>query len=228
MSEGTHRDETVKPIVSAKYYKKDFWSQENLRYAEPHFRMRKVAQVVRGLVRDQRCDLLDVGSGPAALATLLPPNVNYCGIDISIPEPSDDLLEIDILETPIGFRGMKFDLIVAQGLFEYIGEHQSQKFDEIAAILKDSGKFVVTYMNFDHRHQEVYWPYSNVQRPAVFRRDLGRYFRIERRFAGSHNWNQSHPRRRLMKLSQAHLNVYIPFVSPKLAVDYFYVCSPLR
>jgi hypothetical protein len=58
-------------------------------------------------------------------------------------------------------------------------------------------------MNFDHRNQEIYWLYSNIRRPGDFRADLSRYFRIERRFAGAHNWSHSQPNRRLVKLSRA-------------------------
>ena len=210
-----------------KYYKKDFWSTENLKYSRPHFRMKKMAGVVHGLARDREYDLLDLGCGPAALASLLPSNIHYYGIDISIPEPAENLLEADILQAKIDFRGMKFDLVVAQGLFEYIGEYQAQKFAEIATLLKSGGKFILTYQNFDHRHRQIYWPYSNVQRPDDFRRDLGRFFNIERRFAGAHNWHHNHPTRTLVRAPQEHLNVYVPVVSPKLAVDYFYVCSAL-
>jgi SAM-dependent methyltransferase len=212
----------------AKYYKKDFWSTENLNYLAPHFRMRKVARTVSRLAGDRQCDLLDVGCGPGTMQRLMPANVHYHGIDIAIPEPAQNLLEVDILETSIDFRGMKFDLVVAQGMFEYVGEYQSQKFAEISKVLKDDGKFVLTYQNFDHRQREIYWPYSNVQRPADFRADLSRFFKIERMFPLSHNWNHSQPSRTLMKVSQARLNVNVPVISPMLAVDYLYVCSPLR
>jgi hypothetical protein len=113
-------------------------------------------------------------------------------------------------------------------MFEYVGAFQSQKFAEIAGILKENGRFVLTYQNFDHRQREIYWPYSNVQQQAKFRADLGRFFRIERSFPMSHNWNHSQPRRTLMKVSQAHLDINLPFFSPLLAVDYLYICSPLR
>lgn len=220
MSDGTGGEIT--------YYKKDFWAVENQKYARPHFRMRKVARVVRRLARGRHWDLLDVGCGPGALASLLPPNIGYHGIDIAIGEPAPNLLETDILECAIGFRDMRFDVVVAQGLFEYIGTHQSQKFAEIAGLLTDSGRFVLTYQNFGHRHKEIYWPYSNVQRPAEFRRDLQRFFRIERSFPVSHNWNHSQPNRTFMKVSQAHLTINVPIISPILAVDYLYICSPLR
>jgi SAM-dependent methyltransferase len=235
MSDGVTRDggvtahnEGQQLPKDVKYYKKDFWSEENLKYSEPHFRMRKVARLVGRLARSGENDLLDVGCGPATMSGLMPSNVHYYGIDISIPEPAPNLLEIDILKQPIAFRGMKFDFVVAQGLFEYLGEHQSQKFAEIAAVLKDDGKFVLTYQNFDHWKPSIYWPYSNVQPSADFRRELSRFFKIERRFAGVHNWNQSHPRRKLVTAPQRNLNIYVPLISPKLAVDYIYVCSPLH
>jgi SAM-dependent methyltransferase len=213
---------------SAKYYKKDFWSTENLKYEKPHFRMRKVARMISRLAADREYDLLDLGCGPGTLQRLMPPNVHYHGVDISIPVPGDNLLEADILEAPIDFRGMGFDFVVAQGMFEYVGEHQSQKFAEIAGLLKRGGRFVLTYQNFDHRQREVYWPYSNVQRPADFRADLSRFFKINQSFPLSHNWNHSQPRRAAIMASQARININIPVISPMLAVDYMYVCTPLR
>jgi SAM-dependent methyltransferase len=211
------------------YYKRDFWGAENLKYTEPHFRMRKVARTLRRLAEgNPQCDLLDVGCGPASLAGLMPPNVRYHGIDIAINDPRPNLLETDILAQPISFHGQKFDMIVAQGLFEYVGKFQSRKLAEIAAILRNSGKFIVTYQNFAHRKQEIYWPYSNVQRPEEFRADLNQFFVIERSFPLSHNWNHSQPNLKLMKAAQARLIIDIPIISRMLAVDYLYICSPLR
>ena len=158
----------------------------------------------------------------------MPENVHYYGIDIAISEPADNLLERDILEAPIDFVGLRFDFVVAQGMFEYVGAHQDQKFAEIAGLLGPAGKFVLTYQNFDHWQREVYWPYSNVQPPADFRECLARFFRIERWFPLSHNWYHSQPRRGFMQSAQAHININVPIISPILAVDYLYVCSPLR
>ena len=64
--------------------------------------------------------------------------------------------------------------------------------------------------------------------PVDFRIDLRRFFKIERRFAAAHNWNHGHPRRPLIAGLQDHLNIYVPVISPKLAIDYVYICSPLR
>jgi SAM-dependent methyltransferase len=213
---------------AVRYYKRDFWGTENLKYAEPHFRMRKVARVVSGAARGRECDLLDVGCGPGTLGRLMPPSVHYHGIDIAIPDPAPNLIEMDIIDSPINFRDMRFDLVVAQGMFEYVGEFQSQKFAEIRDLLKSDGKFILTYQNFAHRQQEIYWPYSNVQQPGDFRRDLSRFFKIERSFPVSHNWSHSQPNRKFMKALQARRNINIPVLSALLAVDYFYICSPLR
>jgi len=208
--------------------KRSFWASESFKFVEPHFRMRKVAREVRRLTRGRECDLLDVGCGPAALARLMPGGVHYYGIDIAIIEPAPNLIEMDVTEEPVSFRGKKFDLVVAQGMFEYVGKFQVQKFAEIVGLLNDGGWFIVTYQNFAHRKRETYSAYNNVQLPDAFRRDLTRFFRIERSYPVSHNWNHGVPRRNLIKAPQAYLNLNIPVISPILAVDYLYVCSPRR
>jgi len=207
------------------YYKRDFWQTENLKYVKVHYRMAKMARVVRGLVDGQACDLLDVGCGPGTLARLLPPSVRYHGIDIAIQEPAPNLIEMDILQSPVSFRGMTFDIIAAQGLFEYCGDYQSQKFAEIRSLLKPGGRFVLTYMNFSHHKKVVYGPYSNVRHPAEFRRDLERHFVIERTFPGAYNWNQTQPNRPFMKAAQKNLTLDIPGLNTTLGVDRFYICS---
>lgn len=49
--------------IKVKYYKRDFWSQENLKYARPHFRLEKAARIINGLSRGRERSLLDVGCG---------------------------------------------------------------------------------------------------------------------------------------------------------------------
>jgi len=175
-------------------YKRDFWGTENLRFAEPHFRLRKMARVVRLVARGKGdCDLLDLGCGPAALARLMPPGARYHGIDIAIPQPGPNLMEMDLTESPVAFRGMKFDIIVAQGLFEYLGDLQSQKFAEIAA----------------PRPQPLLHG-----GPALPRRA-----QLEPQPPAP----QAHHR-----APGARLSVRVPVLSRLLAVDYFYICTPLR
>ncbi len=128
--------EGVVPVDSAEnavqYYRRDFWSKENLKFSRPHYRMEKALRIIKNIARDRECDLLDIGCGPAALMHLLPPNIHYYGIDMAIQEPAPNLIEADIIRTPIEFAGKKFDIIIAQGLFEYVPDVQSQKFSEIA------------------------------------------------------------------------------------------------
>ena len=211
---------------SVRYYKRDFWSHENLKYAQPHYRLEKAARIINRIGRGRECTLFDVGCGPATLRHLLTPNIGYFGADIAIQEPASYLLEADFVEGPIQFGGKKFDIVLAQGFFEYVGEHQSQKFAEIAALIKPGGVFVATYVNFGHRGRQVYWPYSNVQPFADFRAALSDRFEVRRFFPTSHNWRHGEPNRRGIRDVNMHLNLNVPFLSPWLAVEYFVICRP--
>jgi SAM-dependent methyltransferase len=209
-----------------RYYKRDFWSKENLKYAEPHYRLEKAARIVNRIARGRECSMLDVGCGPAAIRHLLAPGIRYFGADIAIQEPSLYLLEADFVEGPIQFGDREFDIVLAQGFFEYVGEHQSQKFAEIARIVKRGGIFLTTYVNFGHRDRQVYWPYSNVQSFADFRKSLSEHFDVRRFFPSSHNWHHSEPGRRGIRDVNLHLNMNVPLISPHLAVEYFVICRP--
>jgi SAM-dependent methyltransferase len=211
--------------VGSALHKKDFWSEENLKYSEPHFRLEKAARIVNRLAGDKRSMLLDVGCGPAALMPLLRPNIQYYGIDIAIHDPAPNLIEADFLEAPIQFDDKRFDIVVAQGVFEYVGDFQAQKFAEISRLLNDDGKFLVSYVNFGHRDRNIYWPYSNVQALNDFRKSLAQYFEINSSFPTSHNWGHSEPKRKLIKAANMHINMHVPFISPVLAVEYFFICS---
>jgi len=221
---GKHKG-TLHRESRAEHYKKEFWSKESLKFARPHFRLEKASRIANKVARGKECDLLDIGCGPATLGRLLNSNINYYGIDIAIPGPAPNLIEMDILEKPIGFEGREFDIIMAQGVFEYMGRFQSQKLAEISGILRDNGKFVVSYVNFDHRNREIIEPYSNIQSLRDFQGSLAQYFTIERLFPASHNWHHGQPTRWFMKASQKHLNLNIPLISPSLAVEYFFICS---
>lgn len=210
---------------SVRYYKKDFWSKENLRYANPHYRLEKASHIVNRLARGRESTLLDVGCGPAVLMHLVTPNIQYFGVDISIHEPAPNLLESDFLATPIGFDGQRFDIVVAQGVFEYMGEFQREKLSEIAKILRPEGRFVLSYVNFSHRDKHFYQPYNNIQPVGRFRDDVNREFTIDRSFPTSYNWKHSEPNRRLLKAANMHLNANVPLVSAALAVEYFFICS---
>ena len=206
-------------------HKKDFWRKENLKYSRPHYRLEKSARIVNRLARGKRCTLLDVGCGPATLASLLQPNIQYYGIDIAVHGPTPNLIEFDFIEAPIQFGDKRFDIVLAQGVFEYMGKFQTQKFTEIAQLLNDSGVFIVSYVNFDHRNRNIYWPYSNVQSLNDFRQSLAQHFDIHRSFPTSHNWNHSEPSREFVKTVNMHINIDIPFISQALAVEYFFICS---
>lgn len=211
--------------ISGTLYKKDFWSQENLKYSKPHHRLEKSARIINRLAQGRECTLLDVGCGPATLMSLLRPNIQYHGIDIAIHVNAPNLVEADFLDAPIKFGGKTFDMVVAQGVFEYVGDFQARKFAEISQLLNDNGTFIVSYVNFGHRDKNIYWPYSNVQALDDFRQSLARYFAIQRFFPTSHNWHHLEPSRRLVRKANMYLNISIPFASRVLAVEYFFICS---
>jgi SAM-dependent methyltransferase len=212
-------------VDDVRYYARDFWYDENLKYVEPHFRMLKSAQIITRLARGDTPSLLDIGCGPATLRGLIPSTVEYHGVDIAIHEQDPNLMEADIVTSPITFGDQKFDIVIAQGFFEYVGEYESRKFDEIARLLVPGGTFIVSYVNFGHRKPDIYEPYSNVRTIAEFRRDLERNFAIRKCVPTSHNWSHKEPTRGVIRAINMRLNVNIPFLTPRLAVQYLFVCS---
>jgi len=211
---------------TVRYYKRDFWGEENLKFVTPHFRMVKCARLVNKAARGRQCDLVDIGCGPGALSRLLDPNISYYGIDIAIHHPAPNLIEADLVQEPIRFGDRLFDIVVAQGFFEYVGTVQEVKFAEIKEVMHPNGTFIASYTNFGHRDRNIYWPYSNMQPLANFRSSLERYFRIHRSFPASHNWGHGQPVKPLMKALQGPVNANVPLLSPILAVEYFFICSP--
>lgn len=213
-------------ITEPLYYKRDFWSVENLKYVEPHFRLEKSSHLINGIARGRGCNLLDVGCGPATLRHLLEKNITYHGIDIAIHDPAPYLIQTDFLQNPVAFHGKRFDIVIAQGVFEYAGALQSKKFAEIREILVDKGTFVLSYVNFDHVNIERYSVYNNMQPFEDFKESLGQFFRIKRIIPTSHHWHHREPLRRIMKELQMHMNMKIPIISHRFAIEYFFICSP--
>jgi SAM-dependent methyltransferase len=214
-------------VGTVRYNARDFWRKENLKFAQAHFRMERAVRIINAITQGREADLLDVGCGPGTLMHLLGENIHYYGIDIAIHDPAPNLIEADFLKAPIAFGGRLFDIVVAQGVFEYIGTFQSQKLAEISNLLTDHGKFIASYWNFGHRDKHVYPVFNNIQSVSQFRAALTRYFSIDRSFPVGHNWRHHEPARKsLGAAAQMRVNMNIPFVSPALAVEYFFICSP--
>jgi SAM-dependent methyltransferase len=224
-SNGAAPEEGVGSTV--RYYKRDFWREENLKFSEPHYRLEKSARIINSVAQGRECTLLDVGCGPATLSRLLLPNIHYYGIDMAIQDPAPNLIEADLLKSPIQFGDKCFDIVIAQGVFEYLGDFQDRKFAEISEILAEKGVFIVTYWNYAHRNRKVYWAHSHVQSIGDFRKALARHFHVNRFFPASHNWYHGSPSLKLNKSINMRINTFIPIISPILAVEYFFICSPL-
>jgi SAM-dependent methyltransferase len=212
---------------TGRFSQKDFWLVENLRYAQPYFRLEKCARIVNKLAHGKCCELLDIGCGPATLGRLLQENVHYFGIDIAIHDAAPNLREVDFAREEINFDNKDFDVVVAAGVFEYLGALQSRKFSEIRNLLRRNGKFVVTYTNFEHVNDKLvnHSIYNNIQTIDAFKASLESFFHIDRWFPSSHNLHCSEPRRKYLKNIQMPLELAIPIISRKLAVNYFFICS---
>ena len=210
---------------AAEIYKRDFWIEENQKHVPAHYRLQKSARIINALAGGTERDLLDVGCGPATLGRLLQPNIRYHGIDIAIHDPAPNLIESDILAQPIRFDGQRFDIVAALGLFEYVGGRQAEKFSEIAQIMNERGRFVLTYTNFGHRDKHVFEAFSNVRPLDEFRESLAQYFTIDRSFPTSYNWHGGQPAKALLKAANMNVQANIPVIGPKLAVEYFFICS---
>ncbi len=214
--------------IPENYRDRDYWIVENSIYAKASFRLMKCARAINQLAGDRECALLDVGCGPAALRPLLNPNIRYYGIDIAIHEPAAHLKELDIARQPIDFDGRRFDFVAALGFFEYMGDQQNRKLEEIKAILKDDGKFIMSYINFGHFHRKVWPNYNNVQSIAEMREGLEDVFQVDTWFPASHHLRQKQPGRHALPALQMHVSWNIPVISPLMAVEYFFICSPRR
>ncbi len=142
--------------LATNLYDEEFWRTENLKFGQPWYRLEKSAPLITSLANGKRCTLLDIGCGPATMMGMLPKTIEYFGIDIAIQNPAPNLREIDLVENPIAFDDNRFDIVIAQGVFEYFGAAQQQKFAEIAAILRPAGTFVVSYTKF-RASEEVYF-----------------------------------------------------------------------
>src|SRR5262249_27737698 len=107
---------------------------------------------------------------------------------------------------------------------EYVGAYQAQKFSEIAQLLGERGKFVLTYTNFGHRDKRIFEAFSNVQPFDDFQRSLARHFTIDRFFPTSYNWHGGQPVRPLLKATKMREKATPPLVGRSGAVDSFFFC----
>lgn len=206
------------------YYDRGFWGEENQKYSSPHYRLEKCARLVNDVAGSHNADLLDVGCGPGTLRRFLRPNVRYHGIDIALSHPGPNMVEADITKDSIRCGDQRFDIVVAQGLWEYMGEHQDRKLSEIAGLLRPNGALITSYVNFGHRSRNVYRVYNNVQPLDEFRRNLEQHFTIERYLPTSHNWPHQEPNRAWLRALNMRFNLRVPYLTRWLAVEYFFVC----
>jgi SAM-dependent methyltransferase len=145
------------------------WRQRTLDFASPHARLHLLVRIVREL-RPDRCTLLDVGCGPAALKQLLPHTVEYFGVDIvpHVIHAQRDAAHFEVtdLETAEAcFDGTRFDIVVCSGVFEYI--HAREHFLQfLRRSLAEGGTLILTFTNHAHyldvvKHKQYRDPHVN-------------------------------------------------------------------
>lgn len=213
------------PTLTDNFNKRDFWIEENLVYAKPSFRAKKCAGIIAEITKGERCDLLDIGCGPASLCQVVGSNINYHGMDIAIHQPAPYLRELDFAQNVISFDDKRFRIVVSLGVFEYMGRYQAQKFEEISRILEPGGTFIMSYVNFQHFRKKIYSMYNNVQLVDDMRRGLEQTFTVERCFPVCHHWRHKQPGKNALPALQAKWESTIPVISRLFAVEYFFVCS---
>jgi cyclopropane fatty-acyl-phospholipid synthase-like methyltransferase len=135
------------------------------------------------------------------------------------------LIETDFVAQPIRFQDKTFDIVVAMGVFEYMGEHEEEKLVEIESLLKPGGRFLMSYINFDHFRRIIYPAYNNVQSIDALKAKVSRVFHIDRCYPVSHHRRHKQPGKNALPAVQMQFNLNIPFLSSWLAVEYFCLCS---
>ena len=165
------------------------------------------------------------GADPETLKTLLHDNINYHGIDIAIQNPKPNLIELDIVKNEITFPGRLFDIIVSAGVFEYVGDMEKQKFGEIRKLLKPGGRFIVSYMNMDHRTKPRYPTWNNIKSIGEFKRNLEAYFHVERCFPSYYSFHDDDLKSKAMRRLQMSLNMDIPVISRLLGVNFIFIAA---
>jgi len=170
--------------------------------------MRKVARMVSRLAGDREYDLLDVGCGPGTLQRLMPSNVPITASTSQSPRLRITCLR-RISWKPRSTSGIRFDFVVAQGISStWASTSHRIRRDRRTPQARRQVRAHVPEL----RPQATRGLLAVQQCPAPGQlpRDLSRFFKINRSFPLSHNWNHSQPRRPLMKASQAHINLNVP------------------
>lgn len=211
--------------ADANFRDRDYWIVENAQYAEPSFRLKKCAALINKVAGTRPCSVLDVGCGPGALRPLLSTNVKYYGIDLAIHNPAPFFRETDIAHEKICFDNMHFDFVTAMGFFEYMGDQQETKLQEIRDILTPDGTFIMSYINFGHFRRKIWPNYNNVRSITEMKRCLNEVFQVNRCFPASHHWRQKQPGKYSLSSLQMRINSQIPILSRQFAVEYFFMCS---
>lgn len=138
---------------------REYWNGRSPEFADVHPRLRLIGRLVAAL-SDVR-DVLDVGCGPAVMRTVLPPQLEYFGVDIapSVIEALGDpahfaVADLDASPRPFGER--RFDLLLCSGVFEYVNDVRGFM-AMLDAKAVPGGHLILSFTNHQHRKDGMRW-----------------------------------------------------------------------
>lgn len=206
------------------FKKKQYWIKENYKYKDVHFRLEKIAKIINGKSK-RSADLLDIGCGTATLSNLIREDINYFGIDIAPHTKESNIKELDIVNSVIKFDERKFDVIVASGIFEYLGGYHKEKMHEISGILEEEGFFIVSFSNMKHIKKPKYSSWNNYDGISDFKKNLEEYFKVIDYYPAYHNIKYDEISNAFGKYLARKININLPFISERLGIDFIFICT---
>ena len=136
-----------------------YWNERSPDFHVVHARLRLIGELVAPLAGVRT--VLDVGCASGALRSVLPPTVEYFGIDLARSviaahgDPSHfEVADLDGAPNPFGER--RFDLLVCSGVFEYVND-RAGFMRMLARKAAPGGWLVLSFTNHQHRKDGLGW-----------------------------------------------------------------------
>lgn len=136
-----------------------YWNVRGPEFDTVHPRLQLIGRLIGELPGVRT--MLDVGCGPAAMRRVVPPGIEYFGIDIAsdVIAGLDDPAHFQVvnLDTVDGcFDDRRFDLVVCSGVFEYINDRE-----RFMRLLRrkaaPGGHLILSFTNHQHLKDGLRW-----------------------------------------------------------------------
>lgn len=130
-----------------------YWDERGLAFQKVHHRLRIIREMF-DRIPGPVTTVLDLGCGPATLRQVLPPHVEYFGVDFAaaIVEAFADPAHFEVADfnvNPSCFDTKTFDVLICSGIFEYVRDpHRFVELLERKATI--GGHLILSYTNRQH------------------------------------------------------------------------------